>query len=139
MKKLNCILLIDDNLDDNFFHSLIIKEAGAAEIIKTAVNGEKALEYLEKSKGDPIQYPFPDLIFLDINMPRINGFEFLEKAREKKYFENVKPVVVVMLTSSLNPTDEKRAKEDFSDEIVDFENKPLSAKMLDEIVDKFFD
>ena len=137
MKKLNCILLIDDNVDDNFFHTLVIKEADAAEQIKTATDGQKALEYLENTKVDPIQYPFPDLIFLDINMPLFNGFEFLEKAREKKCFEDRKPIIV-MLTGSFNPNDEQTAKERFSNEIKDYKIKPLTIEMLKEIIDRFF-
>jgi len=138
MKKLNCILLIDDNVDDNFIHSLVIKEANAAENIKTATDGQKALEYLEKSKEDQNQNPFPDLIFLDINMPKLNGFQFLEKAKENKYFDTGKKVVLVMLTGSLNPNDEKTAKENFANEINDYKIKPLTAEILKEIIEKYF-
>ncbi len=138
MKKLNCILLIDDNVDDNFFHSLVINEANAAENIKTATDGQKALEYLEKSKEDQNQNPFPDLIFLDINMPKLNGFQFLEKAKANKYFDTGKKVVLVMLTGSLNPNDEKTAKENFANEINDYKIKPLTAEILKEIIEKYF-
>lgn len=137
MKKLNCILLIDDNAHDNFFHTLVIKEANAAEQIKIALDGEKALEYLEKTKVDPALYPYPDLIFLDINMPMLNGFEFLTKAIEKKHFKD-KKVIIVMLTGSLNPKDEKTAKEKFSHEISDYKIKPLTPEMLNKIIEKFF-
>lgn len=137
MKKINCILLVDDNVDDNFFHTIAIKDANAAEQIKTVTDGQKALDYLEKTKVDSVQYPFPDLIFLDINMPTLNGFEFLEKAREKKYFENRK-VIVVMLTGSLNPNDEQITREKFSNEIMGYKIKPLTKEMVREIVDKFF-
>ena len=138
MKKLNCILLVDDNEDDNYFHTLTIQELNAAEQIKTAINGVKALEYLEKGKEDPQNFPIPDLIFLDINMPGINGFEFLEKAKQRKLIHEGVPAVVVMLTSSLNPNDEKKAKEQFSSEIKDFQNKPLTVEMLKKIIEKFF-
>lgn len=138
MKKLNCILLVDDNDDDNFFHSLAIKETDAAEIIKTATDGQKALEYLEKSKKDQNQNPFPDLIFLDINMPKLNGFQFLEKAKENKYLDTAKKVVIVMLTGSLNPNDEKTAKGKFANEIKDYKIKPLTAEMLKAIIEKYF-
>ncbi len=138
MKKLNCILLIDDNVDDNFFHSLVINEANAAENIKTATDGQKALEYLEKSKEDQNQNPFPDLIFLDINMPKLNGFQFLEKAKANKCFDTGKKVVLIMLTGSLNPNDEKTAKEKFANEINDYKIKPLTAEILKEIIEKYF-
>ncbi len=138
MKKLNCILLVDDNVNDNFFHTIAIKDANAAEQINTATDGQMALEYFDKTKENPNQYPFPDLIFLDINMPKLNGFEFLEKAREKIFFDNNKLPVIVILTGSLNPNDEEIAKEKFSNEIKDFKNKPLTTEMLREIIEKFF-
>lgn len=138
MKQLNCILLIDDNVNDNFFHSVTIQEANAALQIKTVIDGEKALEYFDNAEKDPIQYPFPDLVFLDINMPKINGFEFLEKAKKRKIINSGKPVVIVMLTSSLNPNDEQMAKQKFANEIRDYKNKPLTTEMLMEIISKYF-
>ncbi len=138
MKKLNCILLIDDNVDDNYFHSLTIKKANAADHIKSVVTGAKAIEYLKKAKEGSSEYPIPDLIFLDINMPGLNGFEFLEKATEKKLFETRKYIIIVMLTSSLNPGDEILAKKKFAEEIKEFLNKPLTASMLKEIIEKYF-
>jgi CheY-like chemotaxis protein len=71
-------------------------------------------------------------------MPGMNGFEFLEKAREKKIFDCTNQHIFVMLTSSLNPNDEKMAKEQFSNEIKEFKNKPLTAEMLQEILAKYF-
>ena len=138
MKKINCILLIDDNSDDNFFHTITIEENGAAQHIKTATTGETALEYLKQAKLNMNEYPMPDLIFLDINMPGMNGFEFLEKAKNLKMFHQVKTVIIVMLTSSLNPNDEKMAKEVYANEIMEFRNKPLSTEALKEIIEKFF-
>lgn len=138
MKKLDCILLIDDNVDDNFFHTIVINDLNAANEIKTATTGEKALTYLEKSKaGDP-QFPMPDLVFLDINMPGMNGFEFLEEAKARKLITQDKPIIVVMLTSSLNPNDEKYARDKFAGDIKDYENKPLTAEMLKGMIEKYF-
>ena len=138
MKQLNCILLIDDNVDDNYFHSRVIRKANAAQDIKTAATGEKALEYFELGKQNPGQYPLPDLVFLDINMPGMNGFDLLEKITEEKIITKDRPVIIVMLTSSLNPGDEKMATEKYSNEIKAFQNKPLTQEVLNELIEKFF-
>lgn len=138
MKKLNCILLVDDNVDDNFFHTIIINDTDASVQVKTATTGEKAIAYLEKCKQGNADCPMPDLVFLDINMPGMNGFEFLEEARSRKLISADKPIIVVMLTSSLNPNDEKMAREKFGSEIKDYQNKPLTAEMLKGIINKYF-
>lgn len=138
MKKLNTILLIDDNLDDNFFHSLVIKGVNASIVIKSATTGEKAIDYLNQAQNGVEDFPIPDLIFLDINMPGMNGFEFLEKARLQKIISEDKTVVIVMLTSSLNPSDEEMAKKQFPNEINAYQNKPLTKEILNDIIVKFF-
>ncbi len=134
---LNCILLIDDNINDNYYHIVTIRDAGVAMQIKTARDGAKALEYLGKSKDEPDTSPFPDLIFLDIKMPGMDGFDFLEKFKESPVESDTKPVIIIM-TNSLNINDEGIVKEKFSNEISAFVNKPLTTKLLTNIVEKFF-
>jgi CheY-like chemotaxis protein len=137
MKKINCILLIDDNQADNEFHRIKIMKADVCNNIKIVTNGQMALDYLIKS-GEPGQqesYPKPDLIFLDINMPGMNGFEFLEEY--KKLDQSLKSkVVIIMLTTSLNPDDKERALA--TNEVTDFQNKPLTIEGLHEILKSFF-
>lgn len=137
MKKINCILLVDDNLADNEFHKIKITQAGVCNHIRVAFDGAMALEYIENSAkdGQEKDYPKANLIFLDINMPRVNGFEFLEayhKLEEKLKSE----IVIVMLTTSLNPDDEKRAMD--SKEVTEFHNKPLTEISVQEIIEKYF-
>lgn len=129
MPKLNCILLIDDDEEDNFFHSLVINEMDLSDHIEIAENGLHALDYLEN--GDCV----PDLIFLDINMPRMNGWEFLERYRSLDPARKAK-VVIIMLTTSLNPMDQERATR--VEEVRDFETKPLSKEKLESIMRRFF-
>src|SRR5687768_7642245 len=95
-KKLNCIMLVDDNHDDNFFHERAIKKNNLESIVITKNSGKEALEYL-KSKTDP----HSDLIFLDINMPGMNGWEFLKEYNllDKELQSGA---VIIMLTTSDN-------------------------------------
>src|SRR5215212_10175209 len=99
-RKLNCVLLIDDDEPTNFFNQIIIENTGCAEEIKTAQSGQEALEYLTNISGSDKSFPCPDLIFLDINMPAMNGWEFLEKYRTLDGHLKGK-VMIVMLTTSL--------------------------------------
>jgi CheY-like chemotaxis protein len=136
MKKINCILLIDDNPADNEFHKIRITKAGICNHIKIVTSGREAIDYLMKV-GDAKEesYPKPDLIFLDINMPGMNGFEFLEEY--KKLASKLKSkVVIVMLTNSLNPDDQKRALA--THEVSEYQNKPLSVKTLQDTIEKYF-
>jgi len=135
-RKLNCVLLIDDDEPTNFLNQIIIESTGCTEQIKTVQSGEEALEYLTHTCSSDKTLPCPDLIFLDINMPAMNGWEFLEKYRklEKKYKGKV---MIVMLTTSLFPEDRLYARE--IPEISAFENKPLTEEKLDNILKKFFE
>lgn len=136
MKKLNCILLVDDNPADNEFHKIIIKDSQVCNQVKIATNGRNALDYIIKSgDGNSEDYPKPDLIFLDINMPGMNGFEFLDEYH--KLDGNLKSkIVIIMLSTSLNPDDAERAKR--IQEVTEFMNKPLMVETLKEMVDKYF-
>ncbi|MFT5251549.1 MAG: two-component SAPR family response regulator [Flavobacteriales bacterium] len=71
-------------------------------------------------------------------MPKLNDFQFLEKVKENNYLDTAKKVVIIMLSGSLNPNDQKTAKEKFGNEIKDYKVKPLTAEMLKEIIGKYF-
>ena len=126
-------MLIDDNSDDNFFHERIIRKNHAADSVVTRQNANSALDYLTSLKNQGSGHP--DLIFLDINMPGMNGWEFLEaynKIDKRFHCE----AIVVMLTTSCNPDDELKARE--SNVASDFKTKPLTQEMLEEIINKHF-
>jgi len=132
MRKLKCIMLIDDNSDDNFIHERVIRKCNAAEVVVVKQTGKNALEYLRsKGSGDELH---PNLIFLDINMPGMNGWEFLEEY-ERLDVNFKSSVVVVMLTTSDNPDD--RAKAVALNVATDFKTKPLTREMLEEIMGKY--
>ena len=136
--KINCILLIDDDEPTNFLSQMIIEEADCAAEIQIAYSGDQAIDFLTSqgtSTSGQNTYPCPDLIFLDINMPAMNGWEFLQKynSLEKEHKGNI---VIIMLTTSLNPDDRLRSK-DFPD-VSGFENKPLTREKLEALLKKHF-
>jgi len=131
--KLNCIMLVDDNQDDNFFHEREIKKNNLATIVITKNTAMSALEYLKLTK-DKINL-LPDLILLDINMPGMNGWEFLvEYNKLDKSLQS--KVVIIMLTTSENSDDIQRAKsENF---VSDFITKPMTKEIMLHIIKKYF-
>lgn len=96
------VLLVDDNESDNVFHEIMLRKAGFDGEILTFETGVDALAFLRR---DPLDTP--TYIFLDINMPMMNGFEV---AQEAAPLITGKPtVILVMLTSSGSPLDRERA------------------------------
>lgn len=122
-------MLIDDNDTDNFLSKKIMEHANFAENILIKNTGKSALEYLQENQEHPEK--LPDLIFLDINMPIVDGFVFLYE------YENFPPQVherikVVILSSSNNRRDINRF---LNNKFVHhFISKPLSEKALEELL-----
>jgi CheY-like chemotaxis protein len=135
--KLNCILVIDDDEPTNFFTRMILEESGCVNHIRIVQSGREALEYLAKNEtGNPDpDFPSPDLIFLDINMPAMDGWEFLEEYKKLNKDHKAK-TITVMLTTSLFPEDKTRAKE--IPEISGFENKPITIEKIEKILENHF-
>ena len=129
--KINTVLLVDDDKATNFIHELIIKDNNYCDKIITKYDGEQAIEFLESAGENEI----PDIVFLDINMPKVDGWEFLEKYKELPKDKRAQ-IIVVMLTTSLNANDKERA---LSNELIsEFRNKPLTKEMLKDIEEKYF-
>ncbi|PHN07893.1 response regulator [Flavilitoribacter nigricans] len=139
-KKLNCILLIDDDPATNFLHKLIIEQARIAHEIRIVYNGQEAMDYLtrqnEYQDADDELYPLPDLMFLDINMPVMDGWEFLD-AYEEAFLDLPKATVICMLSTALPKNVESRLKEK-SIPVTNFIEKPLRKDRLLQIMEKFF-
>ncbi|MEO8765658.1 MAG: response regulator [Ginsengibacter sp.] len=137
-QKLNCIMVIDDDEPTNFLSNMIIEEAGCTNHIQIEDSVAKALNYLRDSANrdhHKNEFPVPDLIFLDINMPAMNGWEFLEKYNRLEY-TSLDKIKIVMLTTSLDPDDIIKAKK--INGVVDFKHKPLTEQILNEVLQEYF-
>lgn len=128
-RKLDSILLVDDDEAAIFLHKAIIEIIDCTNNIVIAENGEEAIKQLtEKIEGKYLQ---PSLILLDINMPRMNGWEFLEMYKRLSIHQKAR-IVIIMLTTSLNPSDREKAQ-NLSD-VSGFMNKPITIDSLRELL-----
>lgn len=105
MAALPSILLVDDDYTTNFLNTKLLKHLDPAVEVRTALNGQEALELLH-AHCQPLTPGCPALLFLDVNMPVMDGFAFLEAYQHLP--EVRQHVTVVMLTTSVNPRDLER-------------------------------
>lgn len=117
------ILVVDDDSIANFLIERIVESTGLAGHISKALNGREALTYLRPDDGSE---PVPQVILLDLNMPLMNGFEFI-KAYHELDFKGKEDILIILVTSSDNPSDIKKAKELG---IKYYLTKPLSADTI---------
>lgn len=122
------VMCIDDDAMVHLLCNLIFKETGFCQDLIVCANGEEALSYFNRELGkDMAQRQWPDLIFLDINMPILDGWGFLEA-----YIDNFAPkrpqTRVMMLSSTVDPNDRLRAL--LYGIVLDFLEKPVSKKMV---------
>jgi CheY-like chemotaxis protein len=128
------ILLIDDDEINNFLNSMIIDEAELAHEVKTYTSAEKALQYLSALVKDPNSQDLPDLILLDVNMPEMDGWDFLEEYKKLNQ-KILKKTKLMMLSSSMHERDVNRAKT--YNFVVDYLPKPLTPALVDKIKSRF--
>ena len=127
MRKFRKVLLIDDDEIVNSINQVIIKHAKFAEDVVALTGVTEAIDFLRTSQKNGA---IPEVIFLDLNMPERNGWDFMDEFNQL----NIKETKVVMLTSSISIKDENKAKT--SDDIAAFVSKPLSPEMLDRIYEE---
>jgi CheY-like chemotaxis protein len=129
-KKYYAVMLVDDNEIDNLINQKMIEASNICDHIFIHSGAKSAIEFLkniEKLLKGPIDLYLPEIIFLDIDMPLMDGFQFLDE------FERLSDSIknhckVVMLTSSLNPQDMNRAKK--NQYVLKYINKPLTQENL---------
>jgi len=130
--KLNSLLLIDDDVINNFINSRLIRKIDMSHNLHVSTNGKEAILYLNGKLG--MQEAGPELILLDINMPVMDGFEFVEAFR-KLNFSNQEKIVIVMLTTSSNPKDLEKVD---ALSIGGYINKPLTEEKLKNVLARNF-
>lgn len=136
MNKVDSILLVDDDHPTNFYNSIIIEDLDCANNVMFMQSAQEALDYLQMG-FDNKDFVRPNLLFLDINMPGMNGWEFLEELAEMKTEQyDVSEIVIIILSSSLNPDD--RTKAITNPFVKDFMNKPLSEECLMHVMNTYF-
>jgi CheY-like chemotaxis protein len=125
------LLLVEDDPITQMLERIILSNAGFCQETMSLDNGIAAVDWLETFLNQSNQnLNIPELIFLDLNMPMMDGWEFL-KLFEEKYaplFPNTK---VIILSSTVNPLDWEKSKE--HQVVIGFEKKPLSGETLDKL------
>lgn len=126
--KYKTVLLIDDSYIDNLISRKILQSSKFAENIIVKDSSQKAVEYIRESFANGHQ--IPEIIFLDLRMPDMSGFEFL-KTLDTIPELNPEVIKIYVLSSSLDPKDFQRIKENKL--VSNFIGKPLSKEILTEI------
>lgn len=104
MDKLQKILMVDDDSEDRMIMQDLFKEIGAISLLHYEENGEEALTYLENCYQQ--QQTLPNLIVLDLNMPRLNGTQVLKKIKQDERFQDIS---VIIFSTSLNPLEKNES------------------------------
>ncbi|MCB2408414.1 response regulator [Hymenobacter lucidus] len=132
MPKLSSILLVDDDPITNFLNQRLLDEMALTEKLLVALNGKEAIALIQENSESATGCPA--LILLDVNMPVMNGFDFLS-AYEQLAVACPQPSVIIMLTTSLHPRDVQRVE---TLNIAGFLNKPLTKEKVTNILQEHF-
>jgi CheY-like chemotaxis protein len=138
MKKIMSLLIVDDNSFDILYTRKILEKTGQFQHIYSVTDGTEALalfqNYEESRRLHPEAFP-PLMILLDINMPLMNGFEFLQAYAQLDGAGEYDPSIVVMLTSSSFEDDRKKAMQDPL--VKDYVVKPMTRQRAAELAESF--
>ena len=130
---LDLILCIDDDPIALMLCKMVINKNSFSNEIAIATNGEEALNYFNLLKGtnyNAASTKHPQLIFLDLNMPVMGGWEFLNNFSTEEY-SDYNTINVIILSSTIDPEDIEKAKK--YPMVIDFLSKPISKEMLEYI------
>ena len=130
MKKLECILLVDDDQVCNYINEDVIRHIDSSVKVHTALNGQRALDFIQAQDDG-----CPQLILLDLNMPVMDGFEFLDEFRNLPE-EKKDHIAIVILTSSDYEKDMERARQ--YRVVSAYITKPLTPEKMVSIIEECF-
>lgn len=134
MAAISCTLLVDDDETTNYLNQTLLRRMAVSDQVLVAGNGQEALDLLLAHCEQPTSLTCPALILLDVKMPRMNGFEFLQAYAQRPTRQN--PTVVIMLTTSLNPHDVAHMQ---GLPIAGFLTKPLTRDKVNQVLQQHFD
>lgn len=128
MKKVNSLYVIDDDKIYHFLLKSLLKQNGIDIESTFFVNGQEAIDHIRQEEN---MQNLPDLILLDVNMPIMNGWQFLEEFTKLEQSLTRKPVIY-MISSSNNEVDINKAKE-FNTTVKDYFLKPICKEDIEKI------
>jgi len=131
---LDLILCVDDDPITLMLCKKVISKAQFSNDVVTAKNGQEALGYLKDIKKLNNIAKVPQLIFLDLNMPVMDGWEFLDNFNNDEY-NSYNSTKVIVLSSTIDPEDYKKAKK--YPMVFDFISKPITPSLLADLSTKF--
>lgn len=127
------ILCVDDDPITLMLYKMVIAKASLSETVIAAKNGQEALEYYDNLKSESDDN-FPELVFLDLNMPVMGGWEFLDNFIETRYNMFNTKTKIIVLSSTIDPQDIEKVKN--YPIIIDFISKPVTKEMLEKLKER---
>lgn len=131
---LDLILCVDDDPITLMLCKMVISKSSFAQEVITAQNGEEAINYFDELKLNTLGADigrYPQLILLDLNMPVMGGWEFLDEFSKPEYGAVFKNTKVIVLSSTIDPRDINKSKT--YPMVVDFISKPITKEMLEDL------
>jgi CheY-like chemotaxis protein len=134
MAAICCTLLVDDDETTNYLNQTLLRRMAVSDQVLVAGNGQQALDLLHAHCERPASSTCPALILLDINMPLMNGFDFLKAYAQRPARENP-AVVIIMLTTSLNFRDVEQLP---GLPVHGYLTKPLTREKINQLLHEHF-